>query len=105
MQDKCPRWADELIVRIKELELELGNITPEGGKDWQVSNVEDLYHRTGSDTGQADEGTVETLFQQVARGLSKEGFGPEDIAAMINSRVPSGGRLPYCNAAEVRAAL
>jgi hypothetical protein len=107
MSDQCPRWAEELIARIRAIELQLGNIVPEGGKDWHVSNVEDLYRRTGTmdDGGEADEGAVEALFAKVARGLAGEGLKPSEIAALINARVPSGGRLPYCSAAEVAAVL
>jgi hypothetical protein len=110
--DQCPKWAAALIAKIRDLEIRLGNIHPTG-EEWQVQDLDGLYRRSAGMTQDDDEGegpafdsqVTQTLFIRVAQGLSDEGFDPATIAQFINSRVPTGGRLLYCNAAEVVEAL
>ncbi len=112
LNDGCPSWASEMISTITVLEVEAGTIknpteqTSTNG--WSTAQLDDLAKVAGrmDDQGRqelADE--VETLFGKVSRGLTAEGHNPDAIAAMINARVPTGCRLPYCSAAEVRDAL
>ena len=102
----APSWAVELLTRLRDLEIRLGNITPEG--DWQESRLSSLHERLyGASAGEGDdlELNVELLFKKVAQGLAEAGYTPAATADLINALVPSGGRLPYCNAAEVAEAL
>jgi hypothetical protein len=98
----CPGWAAKQIDQIATLEVRLGNIRPEG--DFKEAMLADVVDRIGSDEAAFDESAVEALFVQVSRGLAGEGFTPDEIAGVINARIPSG-KLPYCNASEVREAL
>lgn len=104
-KDGCPDWAARVIHRLRLLEVKLGNITPEN--DWNEANVVRLYDRLGgqNDSDSQDESLVETLFHQIAQGLTDEGFDTFKIAEFINARVRGMSRLPYCNATEVNAAL
>mgnify|MGYP006285660201 CR=1 FL=1 len=103
--DKCPRWASDLIVRIRDLEVQLGNIRPDNSEAWQVQHVTDVFNRLEDpDSSAVFADLVESLFVKVARGLREEGFVSDQIATFINSRIPSG-KLSYCNRSEVEAAL
>lgn len=105
--DGCPTWANTDIARIREFEVQLGNINPPG--DWQQADLTTIHQRIygGATAGSGDdiEQTVEALFRKVCKGLIDDGFEPERIAAFVNARVVSGGRLVYCNAQEVAEAL
>lgn len=103
--DKCPRWAAELIIRIRDLEVQLGNIRPDNSEAWQVKHVTDVFSRLEDpDSSAVFADLVESLFVKVSRGLKDEGFTSDEIATFINSHIPSG-KLSYCNRAEVEAAL
>lgn len=109
IQDACPSWADKLLRQIHELELKLGNIM-DPKESWAGGDLSELEERVfgGNDPDAelaAAEATVEALFRRVATGLTGEGFEAPVIADFINARVGSGGRLPYCNAQEVVAAV
>ena len=101
-RSRCPSWADALVQRITELEVQLGNLNPDG--PCQVSNVAEVYKRLDSEDTALTAEAVDALFARVCRGLSEEGFAAGDIAAAINTRIPSG-RVPYCNESEVTEAL
>jgi hypothetical protein len=102
--DGCPKWAVELIQSIQLLEVKLGNVQAPG--EWQTADMSALVDRLyrDEDSVDLDESAVESLFRRVARGLLEDDFEPEQIADFINARIKSGGRLPYCNASEVREA-
>ena len=105
LQDNCPSWAVQLIAQILEVEMRLGNVRPPA-ETWKSDAMDELLRRTSAtDATAADESAAEMLFARVCRGLADEGFGPEEAAAFINARIPTGSRLPYCSAAEVLAAL
>lgn len=112
--DGCPVWASELIAKILVLEVEAGTIkSPNSDKHmegWSTSQVDELM-KAASRLDETDQtmvenpsSSVETLFSKVTRGLKREGLSDVEIAAMINARIPTGCRLPYCSADEVRAA-
>jgi len=103
--DHCPRWATELIIRIRDLEVQLGNIRPDNSEAWQVKHVTDVFSRLEDpDSSAVFADLVESLFVKVSRGLKDEGFASDEIATFINSRIPSG-KLSYCNRSEVEAAI
>jgi hypothetical protein len=106
-QDKCPKWAEELVVRLRGLEIQLGNLKPDDG--WQSLTAQSLAERAArlnaqEGNAELDASLTETLFQRLCRGLSEEGFGPEAIAAMVNCRLHSE-RLPYCSTDDVDEVL
>jgi hypothetical protein len=115
ISDACPAWATELIAKILVLEVEVGTIKSPGDKTqlshWSTTQVDELMkvasrldQSNNSDTADIS-ATIEGLFAKVVRGLNREGHSTSVIAAMINARIPTGCRLPYCNADEVQAAL
>jgi len=105
IQDNCPSWAVQLIAQILEIEIRLGNVRPPA-ETWKSAAMDELLRRAAaSEAAAADESAAEALFARVCRGLADEGFGPEEAAAFINARIPTGSRMPYCSAAEVLAAL
>ena len=106
--DKCPGWAEQLIARIRALEIQLGNIRPDED-GWQSLTAQELAQRAMAvnvedNVGEIDASLTETLFERVCRGLNEEGYDSAAIAAMFNARIRSG-RLPYCSAEEVEDTL
>lgn len=97
INDRCPSWAIQLIAKIRDIEIEAGNINPPG--DWKEKNLEALEARVFGHAGQSDD--AETLFVELAKGLTKEGFSAVEIAQFVNSRIVSGGKLVYCSHTEV----
>lgn len=102
IKDRCPTWAVALIARIRDIEIEAGNINPPGG-DWAQRRLEEIQERAYVEHEGKDD--AEELFVELSRRLSSEGFSPAEIAGFVNARILSGGRLPYCSAAEVSEAL
>jgi hypothetical protein len=115
--DGCPTWAVDMISKILLLEVEAGtikNISESAAREgWSTTKADELMKIAAKmDKNESDASTqkdlsaeVEAIFSKVTRGLAREGHSAETIAAMINSRIPTGCRLPYCNADEVQAAL
>src|SRR5687768_8740951 len=105
VKDGCPAWADQILRQIHEIEVRLGNVQEPG--EWQTMDMEKLINRLAHDDLDqgGDDETVERLFQRVATGLAHEGHTPAQIVQYVNARVGAGGRLPYCNEAEVREAI
>jgi hypothetical protein len=110
--DPCPKWASEMISRIMLLEIETGTIknpaedpTREKWTTAQLDELSKMASRMDQQGYQDLAKEVEVLFARVVRGLIEEGHSPDDIAAFVNRRIPTGCRLPYCNADEVRDAL
>ncbi len=101
INDRCPAWASAVIARIRDIEIEAGNVTPAG--DWQQLDLGKLQGRLFTKEEGPDDS--ENLFSELSRRLVSEGFSPADIAAFVNARIVSSGRLPYCSAAEVSEAL
>jgi hypothetical protein len=111
ISDNCPEWATTIIARILVLEIEAGTIknpaNAERESAWATSSLDELSKvaaKLDRDDLQDLSQEVEALFERLTRGLVSEGFSPESVAGLINARIPTGCRLPYCNAAEVAAA-
>lgn len=115
ISDNCPAWASEIITKILLLEVEAGTINSPGEKtsdlNWSSAKIDDLMKiATRLDSSRANTSgdvtaEIEALFLKVARGLAQEGHSAVSIANMINTRIPTGCRLPYCDASEVETAL
>lgn len=108
ISDNCPQWADELIRRIYLLEIESGTIKNPTSDQWSTATQDELLKladRLENSAGEDLEEQVEALFHRVARGLAEADYSPEETAAMINRRIPTGCKLQYCSASEVLAVL
>lgn len=106
--DGCPDWAVDLIRKIYLLEIESGAIKNPKSKEWSTATQEELLKVADTvekSMGVDIEEETAALFERVTRGLSSEDFTPDEIAQMINVRVPTGCNLKYCNASEVLASL
>ena len=110
--DGCPNWAHEIISRILILEVEVGTIKSPSesanSNDWSTETLEKLAklaNRMDNSGTDSTSETVEAMFIKVAQGLARDGHTAEVIAAMVNARIPTGCRLPYCSPAEVADAL
>ena len=106
--DGCPDWAVDLIRKIYLLEVEAGSIKNPKSEEWATTTQDQLLKLAGrmdDSLGVDLEQETATLFERVTRGLSSEDFTPDEIAAMINARIPTGCNLKYCSASEVLAAL
>ncbi|MEY4631053.1 MAG: hypothetical protein RIQ81_1173 [Pseudomonadota bacterium] len=103
----CPQWAAELLVKLRAVEIKLGNLhepqdeDPESKENqWLVKSLDEL------DGGQEELANV--LFERICSGLAGEGFSHEAIADMVNKALGGGGSkgtIKYCSAADVREAL
>ena len=104
-QDRCPQWAASLIGTLRDLEIRLGNLHPDG--PWSESSLDSIISRVDKDPEavRVDENAVNELFKRLTFGLTDEGHSPEMIAQFINSRLTAGQRLTYCNATEVSEVL
>jgi hypothetical protein len=102
INDRCPSWAVQVIARIRDIEIEAGNINP--GGDWQQKVLSDLQGRAFPEDGESTD-DAELLFQDLAKRLTSEGFSAEEIAQFVNVRILSGGKLLYCSVAEVLEAI
>lgn len=107
VSDRCPMWASDIFMQIRQLEVHLGNI-PAADK-WQgADDLEELQERLfgeGAADLRADEETVERLFIKACANLDDEGFTAEEIAGFANARIGYKNGPPYCNAAEVDEAI
>jgi hypothetical protein len=110
--DGCPAWASDMIAKIMVLEVEAGSIKNPNESlsqnGWSTANLEDLAKAAGrldDDGHQIISEEVEALFRRVVSGLVSESFSFDVIADMMNVRIPTGCRLSYCSAEEVRDAV
>ena len=73
-------------------------------RDIFADNMDHMDHMDQQDNaGSAD--IAEAIFDRVCAGLSEDGFSPQQIADIVNSRVGKGGRMKYCDANDVKEAL
>jgi hypothetical protein len=110
--DLCPDWAHALLARLLVLEIETGTIQNPTSLDenasWSSASLEQLTKASAKlDREDLSDLSleIEAIFTRLARGLASVGFSNEAIAAMINTRIPTGCRLPYCNAEEIAQAI
>lgn len=103
-----PNWAEQLLERLRQMEISLGNLHPEN-TGWSATKLDSLYQRLHTDDGadehELDDGEPDAVFAQIARGLAREGYVAEQISEAINARMTGNSRLAYCNAQEVQAAI
>lgn len=108
LNDGCPDWAVEAIRKIYLLEIEAGSIKNPETSQWTTATQDELLKLAGGlddSLGVDLEQETATLFERVVRGLTSEDYDPDEIAAMVNARIPTGCNLKYCNASEVLAAM
>lgn len=108
--DKCPEWANSLIMYLRDIEVKLGNIPD--SPDWQtVESVEDLQARSfpTAQTLQEDEfvdnDIADRLFERIVMKLADEDHSVDEIVSYVNSRLCYKGGPPYCDAKEVSLVL
>jgi hypothetical protein len=106
--DQCPPWAHELILKIRDIEFQLGNLIPPH-EDWYQKDLDQLVKRLQADNFMEESQSLETLvedyFRNLARGLAQLGYDYETIALFVNTRLTGQSRLAYCSPAEVREAV
>lgn len=103
----CPQWASELLVKLKAVEIQLGNLHDPQTDDpdskehqWLVRSLDEL------EGGQEE--LANSLFDRICSGLAGEGYSPEAIADLVNKALGGGGSkgtIKYCSAEDVRDAL
>ncbi|MCX6127127.1 MAG: hypothetical protein NTV34_20585 [Proteobacteria bacterium] len=106
--DRCPDWANDLIRKIYLLEIETGSISNPKQGQWNTQTQDDLMkiaRKLEGTAGTDAEDEADALFGRVAKGLISENFSSEEIAKMINDRIPTGSRLLYCSPSEVLVTL
>ncbi|MBI2603034.1 MAG: hypothetical protein HYW48_08255 [Deltaproteobacteria bacterium] len=104
IQDTCPKWAEDLIMKLKQVEIYLGNIP--SVLAWQSQHLDAIAKRAfEKDEAVFDEEKAEFLYRRIARGLVKENFSPEIISGFFNRRIGFQGGPAYTNADEVREAV
>lgn len=103
--DGCPQWAVDLILSLRDFEIQLGNIMPpkggEKGDDYISKPLAELVQSSLDVTN----ASTEKLFATITQKLTESGYSTTQIAAFINARVAPEAKLPYCNDGEVREAL
>jgi hypothetical protein len=99
----CPPWAHDLIDKLRQVEIFLGNI-PES-LAWRSELLAGINRRAfpGEDA-LIDDSKAEFLFRRVVQGLVAEKFSYEVIAQMFNERIGYEGGPPYTSAVEVQEA-
>lgn len=106
ISDGCPSWAETLIRKVYLLEIESGAIPNPKQGQWNTKTQEDLLkvadglERSSRDDGSASD-QADALFQRIVVGLLDEDFSAEEIAEMVNRRIPTGTKLNYCSPSEV----
>ena len=110
-RDTCPEWANQMILKIRDLEVELGNLLPpdqdESADSWWERPLDTLSNRldaSGKESLDALEHAAERAFEKVSRDLVRLGYSYATIAQFINLRLTGNSRLKYCDASEVEAA-
>ena len=103
MPTNLPNWAERLLGELRDLETQLGNVVPKG--EWTAATLEELSSRLNPTTEGAAQARTETIFVELAQGLTREGLTASEIATVVNDRLSSEVQLPYCSATEVQAAL
>lgn len=104
IDDKCPKWADEMIVNLFQIEQYLGNIPSNEG--WRSNYVEEIQVKASNEKKSGfKESDAEMVFGRIVKGLVDEQFNPEEILQFINARVGYEGGPKYCTLEEVKEAI
>jgi len=104
IKDGCPEWAEDLILKLREVEILLGNIPD--SLSWKSEHLSKVSERAfAKEEAVFDDKKAEFIYRRIVRGLDDEGFEPEQIAAMINARVGYKEGPPYTNSQEVQDAM
>ncbi len=103
-KDACPQWAEDLIVKLREVEILLGNIP--SSLAWQSQHLADVAKRAfaGEEAVSAEQ-KAEFIYRRIVRGLAQEKFTVEDICSFINSRIRYQGGPKYTDEKEIREAM
>lgn len=100
-KDSCPAWAEDLIAKLREVEIILGNIPD--SLAWKSEHLTKVSERAfAKDEAVFDDNKAEFIYRRIVLGLHKEHFTPLQIAQMINSRIAYKGGPPYTSEHEVR---
>lgn len=104
LSDNCPKWADEMLRNLLEIEQYLGNIPSLEG--WKSNYLEELQLKAIDEKNSGfKEGDAEIIFTRVVKGLHNENFSVDEILAFINARVGYKDGPKYCTLLEVKEAL
>lgn len=91
------------ILKLKEIEVQLGHIPPE---NWNLAN---LSKDIQSDDYQESKGQLikqtEILFAEICEDMVQRHYVPEQIVQVFNSMLCYTGGPKYCNESEVLEAL
>lgn len=103
-KDRCPIWADELIVQLRQVEIYLGHIPKTLA--WKSEHLSEVAERVFAKSDQIfDDHKSEWIYNKIVRRLNEELFSPEDITEFINSRIGYTGGPAYTSVTEVNAVL
>jgi hypothetical protein len=104
IKDGCPPWAEDLLAKLREVEVILGNIPD--SLAWKSEHLSKVSERAfAKDEAVFDDKKAEFIYRRIVRGLADENFATDKIASIINARVGYKDGPPYTNEQEVREAL
>lgn len=101
-RDDCPPWALDLIMKLRELEIHLGNIPK--ALAWSSEHLNAVNQRVfRSEEASVDADKTEFIYRRIVMGLMQESFSAQEIAGFINLRIGYTGAPPYTSPEEVAA--
>ena len=104
IDDQCPSWANELILKLREVEILLGNVP--AALAWQSQHVKEISKRSfAGDDAVFDEEKTEFIYRRIVWGLVAEKHSVQDVASFFNQRIGYEGGPVYTNLEEVHEAL
>ncbi len=103
-EDGCPAWAEDLIMKLREVEILLGNIPD--SLTWKSEHLKKVSERAfAKDEAVFDDKKAEFIYRRIVRGLADEKFSADKITAFINIRIGYKDGPPYTSIAEVQEAM
>jgi hypothetical protein len=104
LKDGCPEWAEDLLAKLREVEILLGHIPD--SLTWKSEHLTKVNQRAfAKEEAVFDDKKAEFIYLRVVRGLGDEKFTVEQIAKFINARIGYKDGPPYTNEQEVKEAL
>ena len=95
VSDGCPEWAQVMIDQLLQVEIFLGNIPKV--LEWSSERVDAIQRKVYADEkGAITEEVSELLFSRIVKGLTMEGFSPDQIIQYVNLRIGYKGGPKYC---------